>query len=151
MMDFDGAVALASARCDVRLIAIDGLPLAGKSTLAGRIATALQAECIYVDDFVRPEAEWRSRTVPSFPFDYIRHDEFLGAVKSLATDGRCSYRFYDWNTARLRDEHRIVSLDQPVIVEGVSSLHPELTPLYDLRFWVESDAATTLRAPSSGV
>jgi hypothetical protein len=92
------------------------------------------------------QAEWHSRTVPSFPFDFIRYGEFLGAVKSLARDGRCAYRLYDWNTARLRDEHRIVSLDQPVIVEGVSSLHPELAPLYDLRLWVDSDAATTLLA-----
>ena len=146
MIDFDEAVALARTRPDIRLIAIDGLPLAGKSTLAGRLATALQAECIYLDDFVRPEAEWRSRTAPSFPFDFIRYDEFLNAVKSLASDGLCSYRLYDWDTAKLRDEYRLVRLDHPVIVEGVSSLHPELTPLYDLRFWIESDAATTLQA-----
>ena len=35
-------------------------------------------------------------------------------------------------------------LDGPVIVEGVSALHPDLAPLYDLRIWVESDAATVL-------
>jgi uridine kinase len=146
MIDFNEAVALARTRPDTRLIAIDGLPVAGKTTLAGKIAAALRAECIYLDDFVKPEAEWRSRTVPSFPFDFIRYDEFLNAVKSLANDGLCSYRPYDWDTAKLRDEYRLVRLDHPVIVEGVSSLHPELTPLYDLRFWIESDAATTLQA-----
>jgi uridine kinase len=146
MFDLDEAVALASTHPDARLIAIDGLPLAGKSTLAGRIGTALRAEIIYLDDFVKPEAEWRSRTTPSFPFDFIRYDEFLNAVKSLAGDGLCSYRLYDWNTAKIHDEYRIVCLDRPVIVEGVSSLHPELASLYDLRFWVESDAATTLQA-----
>ena len=146
MIDFDEAVALASTHPDARLIAMDGLPLAGKSTLAGRIGAALRAEIIYLDDFVKPEAEWRSRTKPHFPFDFIRYDEFLNAVKSLASDGLCSYRLYDWRTATIRDEYRIVSLDRPVIVEGVSSLHPELTPLYDLRFWVESDAQTRLQA-----
>jgi hypothetical protein len=146
MIDFDEAVALAIARPGIRLIAIDGLPLAGKSTLAGRIATALRGECIHLDDFVKPEAQWRLPAVPSFPFDYVRYDEFLGAVTSLARDGRCSYRVYDWETARLRGEDRIVGLDRPVIVEGVSSLHADLSPLYDLRFWVESDAATTLQA-----
>ena len=37
-------------------------------------------------------------------------------------------------------------MDEPVIVEGVSSLHPDLARLYDLRIWVESDAATVLAA-----
>ena len=29
---------------------------------------------------------------------------------------------------------------------SVSTLHPDLAPLYDLRIWVESDAATVLDA-----
>ena len=32
------------------------------------------------------------------------------------------------------------------MVEGVSALHPDLTPLCDLRIWVDSDPATTLQA-----
>ena len=105
----------------------------------------MPAECIYLDDFIEPEVLWRSRSMPAFPFDYIRYDEFLGAVKALACDGVCRYRLYDWSTARLRDDYRTVRLDKPVIVEGVSSLHPEQALLYDLRLWVESDATTTLR------
>jgi hypothetical protein len=33
-----------------------------------------------------------------------------------------------------------------IIVEGVSALHPDLAPLYDLRIWIESDAASALAA-----
>ena len=36
--------------------------------------------------------------------------------------------------------------DGIALVEGVSALHPDLAPLYDLRVWVESDAETTLAA-----
>jgi hypothetical protein len=39
-----------------------------------------------------------------------------------------------------------VQLDRPVIVEGVSALHPDLALFYDLRIWVESDTASTLAA-----
>jgi broad-specificity NMP kinase len=60
-------------------VAIDGLPLAGKSTLADRLAVAAGAECIRLDDFVKPEAEWRSHDQPSFPFDFIRYNEFISA------------------------------------------------------------------------
>ena len=58
-------------RPGLRLVAIDGLPLAGKSTLADRVAVAPGAQCIHLDDFVKPEAEWRSHDQPSFPFDFI--------------------------------------------------------------------------------
>jgi cytidylate kinase len=40
-------VRLATARQEARLIAVDGLPLAGKSTLAGKLAAALQAGGAY--------------------------------------------------------------------------------------------------------
>jgi hypothetical protein len=33
-----------------------------------------------------------------------------------------------------------------VVIEGVSALNSALAPLYDLSFWVESDAETTLTA-----
>jgi hypothetical protein len=37
-------------------------------------------------------------------------------------------------------------VDRLVIVEGVSALHVDLAPLYDLRIWVESVAQSTLAA-----
>jgi len=36
--------------------------------------------------------------------------------------------------------------DGIALVEGVSALHPDLAPLYDLRIWIDSDAASTLAA-----
>lgn len=145
MIDFDQAVAIAS-RPDTRLIAIDGLPVSGKSTLADRFETALGAQCLNLDDFVRPEAEWRGQAVPAFPFSYIRYDEFLDAVRTLARGETIRIPLYDWSSGRVGDDHREIRPDGPVIVEGVSSLHPELAPLYNLRLWVESDVATTLTA-----
>src|SRR5262245_30407810 len=57
---------------DLRLVAIDGLPLAGNTTLADRLATAIRGACVFLDDFIKPEREWRWRDRPSFPFDFIR-------------------------------------------------------------------------------
>jgi uridine kinase len=125
---------------------IDGLPVAGKSTLASRLAGTAGGACIHLDDFVKPEAEWRWNDRPSFPFDYIRYDEFMGAVTSLAQNGWCQYRPYNWETRKTEDADRVVRVDGLVIVEGVSALHPDLAPLYGFRIWVESDAATMLAA-----
>jgi uridine kinase len=100
------------------------------------MAGVLDAECLYLDDFVKPEALWPSRTSPSFPFAHIRYDEFLDAVKSLAQHGSCTYRPYDWDAHQVQDERRTIKRGTPVIIEGASALHPELAPLYDLRIWV---------------
>jgi uridine kinase len=146
MLNFEEVIARVVDRSPLRLVAIDGLPLAGKSTLADRLTSALGGQCIRLDDFVKPEAEWRSHDRPSFPFDYIRYDEFMAAVQGLATKGVCSFRPFDWATFGVAREVREVRVDRPVVVEGVSALHPDLAPLYDLRIWVDSDAATILTA-----
>lgn len=146
MIDFDAAVALVANRPETRLIAIDGLPVSGKSTLADRLQTKLGAHCLYLDDFVRPEAEWRGHAVPAFPFEYIRYGEFLAAVQALARGETIRIPLYDWSTGRVGDDHREIRPEGLVVVEGVSSLHPDLAALYDLRLWVESDASTTLSA-----
>lgn len=129
-----------------RLIAIDGLPVSGKSTLADSIINSIGAKAIYLDDFVKPQEQWRGSARPGFPFPYIRYDDFLETVQTLHREGRCSYVPYDWTTGRAAEEARHITLDQPVVIEGVSSLHPNLKPLYDLSFWVESDASSTLQA-----
>jgi uridine kinase len=147
MLTFDEVIAFVGRRPQPSLLAIDGLPLAGKTTLADRLAAAVGGACVFLDDFIKPEREWRWRDRPSFPFDFVRYDEFAGAVRGLATDGECRYRPWDYRTGERADLDRVVRLlDGPVIVEGVSALHPDLAPLYDLRVWVESDAATVLDA-----
>jgi len=146
MIDFDAAVALVAGRAETRLIGIDGLPVSGKSTLADRLETELGAQVLYLDDFVRPEAEWRGRIGPAFPFEYIRYAEFLAAVQMLAHGEAIRIPLYDWSTGRVGDAHREIRPGGLVVVEGVSALHPDLAPLYDLRLWVESDATTTLAA-----
>ncbi|UJW84688.1 uridine kinase family protein [Devosia sp. SL43] len=145
MMDFDATLSLLRDRPRA-LVAIDGLPVSGKSTLAERLETELGAVTVYLDDFVRPEREWRGVAQPAFPFPYFRYDEFLNTVTTLARGETAGYRRYDWAAGRVADDWREVRPEGLVVIEGVSSLHPDLVPLYDLRIWVESDAATTLEA-----
>jgi uridine kinase len=146
MLTFDEVVALVASQPKPLLVAIDGLPLSGKTTLAQQVTEELGAECLGLDDFVRPEAEWSSRDKPSFPFDFVRYGEFVDAVRSLAHNRRCVFHPYNWETGRVEDLPKVVRGDGIALVEGVSTLHPDLAPLYDLRIWIESDAETTLAA-----
>lgn len=128
------------------LIAIDGLPCSGKTTLVEQLSQRLDLDCIYLDEFVLPEADWPVGITPVFPFPYIRYDAFLNAVRTLASTGECSYFPFDWAALATSSTVRTVNLTKPVIVEGVSALHPELCELYGLKIFVDSDRATTLAA-----
>ena len=145
MIDFDAAVQQVRLM-GAGLVAIDGLPVSGKSTLAQRLEDELGASVLYLDDFVRPESEWRSGAQPCFPFAYFRYDDFMAAVRDLAAGRPARYRRFDWARGRVSEDWHTVPSEGLCVVEGASALHPELTPLYDLRLWVQSDAATTLSA-----
>jgi uridine kinase len=126
-------------------IAIDGLPCAGKSTLADHLKRSLDAECIHLDDFVLPESEWPPARIPAFPFSFIRYDAFLTTVTALATTGACSFHPFDWHSLAISQRLHVVRLEKPVIIEGVSALHP-LSHHFALKVFLESDRATSLQA-----
>jgi len=139
-------------RQDIRLVGIDGLPVSGKSTLADRLIETFGAEVIYLDDFVLPQDQWPKPITPGFPFPYIRHEAFFSAVETLIATGACRYQLYDWESGTLGPWKEVRLSEKLVVVEGVSALAERLAPLYDLKIWVESDAATTLSAsPARGV
>lgn len=128
------------------LVAIDGLSVSGKSTLAGRLAERLGLEVVWLDEFVMPERLWPAGRTPAFPFPYIRYPEFMAAVAALAAEGRAEYLPFDWSSGEIAATPRTVTAERPVLVEGVSSLHPALSPLYALKLFVDSNRATTLAA-----
>jgi len=129
-----------------QLIAIDGMPVSGKTTLAMRLADAFDFDILHFDDFVLPR-RLRSRHMgPAYPFPYFRIDAFRQAVTDLQRDGQCTYQPFDWKTGRLSRQMRTLVRRGPVIVEGCSTLDPLLAPHYDLRLFVESDRASALAA-----
>ncbi|WP_152662553.1 uridine kinase family protein [Devosia soli] len=134
------------ARINTRLIGIDGLPVSGKSTLADRLIESFGAELIYFDDFVLPQEQWPDPIGPGFPFPYMRHEAFFEAVETLARSGACQYQLYDWGKGALGPWKEVPLGERPIVVEGVSALAERLAPFYDLKIWVDSDAATTLQA-----
>lgn len=137
---------LTAAPIERGLLAIDGLPCAGKTTLAERIQAAPGFEILYLDDFVRPENEWSSLRVPAFPFEFMRYGEFVGSVRTLARTGRCTYARFDFETRAIAKELRTIALERPVIIEGVSALNEALCDLYAFKIFVDSDRGSVLDA-----
>lgn len=142
ILSFDEVAALLETLpLSADMIAIDGLPLAGKSTLAERLVSEFGLGLISVDEFVRPEEDW-SGAAPAYPFPYFRNEEFAAALRALRHEGQCFFYPYDWEMGFVSPEPRYIVRDKPVIVEGVGVLDPALCDLYDLRFFIESDVSS---------
>ena len=125
------------------LIAIDGLPCAGKGSLVDKLREQVDLDCIELDDFVLPEEHWPSLQ-PAFPFLFIRYDAFLDAVKTLSATGRCSYYPFDWNT-RLLGSPGVTGVDATVAAwdDGQSWLDEILAQLRANRDWLAEASSSS--------
>ena len=123
------------------MVAIDGLACAGKSTLAGQVAGALQdAAVVDLDDFYRPmAAEERATLGPKESCDrYFDWERLLRDVLvPLSTHSRARYRRYDWDTNRFVG-WREIEPRSVVIVEGVFSTRPELRPYFSVMVYIDA-------------
>jgi uridine kinase len=121
------------ARCGAtRLVCVDGPAGAGKTTLAGAVAAAV---------------ERRGRTVTLVHLDDLLDGwDGLDAVGASAhrllvepwAEGRAGgYRRYDWNRAAFAEHHDVPPTDVAVL-EGVGSGHPAFAGLVTLLVWVDA-------------
>ena len=142
-------VALRAARATV-LVAIDGPGGAGKTTLAARLASALEAaglthHVIHFDDFYLPSTQRPRGTATEQPiggdFDWLRlRDDVLAPLRR----GQAArYARYDWAQDALAEVIE-VTCGCILIVDGVYSSRRELASFYDLRVWVECPRALRL-------
>lgn len=144
MKDFAAALASqlrAAARDRERFtIAIDGPGCCGKSTLAEALSPLLGAGVLGSDDFHRPHG---APVDASSPLGYRRWREFLDAATLLAKGEHATFRPIDWGTRALKAPVTIAPA-RILIVEGIGSLHPSLTPIVDYRIWVDGEAETRM-------
>jgi uridine kinase len=132
---------LAELRPGTRLVCIEGLGGAGKSTLAGDVAAALPAAAFVVhgDDFYGPEErDWRSwspREGYERYFDHGRLESQL--LRPLRSGSVARFQRYDWTSNTLGGwvDVRPKGL---VLVEGVYLLRRELRSYWDLAIYVDT-------------
>ncbi|MFT3714224.1 MAG: hypothetical protein QM817_41705 [Archangium sp.] len=145
MISFDEVVALIRPR-GRSLIAIDGLPCAGKSTLSEKIFAELGIDSVSIDDFLIPFGAWPDDIAPAFPFPYFRNDEFERVVRGLSRGENVSYVPYDWALGRTSDQLRHLEGSKSWVVEGCSVLAEHLSEAFDVRLFVKSDAGSLMAA-----
>ncbi|MEE4542845.1 hypothetical protein V2S66_12795 [Streptomyces sp. V4-01] len=123
--------ALAPSCGPVRLVAVDGHAGSGKTTLAARLAAALDgAPVVHTDDLATHEQ----------PFGWTRR--LSGQVLDPLRAGRAArHEVYDWTAHAFRGEREIPAAPV-VLLEGVGAGRAELRPLLALVLWLEVGPAT---------
>jgi uridine kinase len=117
-----------------RAIAIDGCGGAGKSTLAQRVAAALdRAQVVPTDDFARPEnpVDWWPEVVEC-------------VLEPLHANAPGRYLRYDWLTRSASEWVEVWPADY-VLLEGVSASRHAFRPYLSLTVWVETPRDIRLR------
>lgn len=116
-----------------KILAVDGLGGAGKSTLAAALATRLAAPIVQTDDF----ASWDQ------PLDWW--PRLLAEVlEPLSRNEACRFRRTDWEGTG-REEWVAVEPADVVILEGVGASRAVFRPFVTCAVWVETPREERLR------
>jgi cytidylate kinase len=120
----DGLIAMASTG-PRPVVLIDGRSGSGKTTLAARLAPALGAQLVRLDDLY---PGWDGLAAGS---EHVR-DEVLG---------RSRWRAWDWAADRPGEWHEL-DASAPLVIEGAGALSAANRALATLGIWTELDATT---------
>ena len=118
------------------LITLDGPCASGKTTLAGRLAKALNAAVLHTDHFVVPhERKTAERLrVPGGNCDWER---LTAEVLIPWKEGRTgTFRRYDWNVGLMPPE--LLPEERVMILEGSYCNLPAIRELADLRLFMDT-------------
>lgn len=121
---------------DKIVICIEGRCGAGKTTISAVLARLLEAEVIHMDDFFLPPSlrtqERLGQAGGNIHYERFREEVISGIKK----EGSYEYRIFDCS---IQDYSRKVAVSETAItiVEGVYSMHPKLTELYDYKIFCD--------------
>lgn len=118
------------------IIAIDGMCASGKTTLATLLSEEFGFETIHMDDFFLP-FEMRSEERLSQPGGNIHYERFIEEVIiPLKENKDFEYRIFDCSSGEFNGKRKILH-NNPVIIEGAYSLHPQIPDIYDLKIFLQ--------------
>jgi len=117
------------------LVAIGGFGGSGKSTLAAVLRDKLPSVAIVpMDDFIVKDRildpSWENGA-----FDRSRLEQQV--LKPISEDKPAKYQKLLWDSNTLSEPIEIPKTDM-IIVEGISSYHPDIARYYDFKIWVET-------------
>ena len=114
------------------IIALDGFGGAGKSTLAKELKEALGSACVVeVDDFFMIGVE-SDADKSNFDRERLRQQVLI----PLRSGRPAAYQRVLWPNDELSDFINVPDVDY-IILEGVSSFHPDIAEYVDYKIWLD--------------
>lgn len=133
-ISFDELVETLKQRLSSQLvIGISGFGGAGKSTVAGQLAKAMDsAQVVSADDFLINRLQNRDDS-----WNDVDRARILREVLEPFRKGEeIHYRRYDWLTNQ-PGEWRTLPQSARLVLEGIGILHPDLAPSFDVTVWID--------------
>lgn len=126
------------------LIAIDGPCACGKSTFAEMLEQKYDCNIFHMDDFFLPNAKRTDERMKEAGgnIDYERFEDEI--VRNLLCGCDFSYGKYSCREGKIIETVQIGS-KKINIVEGVYSLHPNFSSIYDLKIFINADKEERLK------
>ena len=127
------AITLRSPARTPVLVAVEGFGGSGKSTFSENLHSLLgNAYVVCIDDFIVKE----NLTEPSWDEGSFDRGRLEAQVLVPATTGQdIAYQRLIWSTNTLSDPVAIPPVSF-LIVEGISTYHPDIAHYYDFKIWV---------------
>ncbi|HEY4963902.1 MAG TPA: hypothetical protein VIH90_04365 [Candidatus Saccharimonadales bacterium] len=117
------------------LIGVEGFGGSGKTTFAERLSTALASSYVVnIDDFIVKEKLIES-SWDKGGFDRERLEQQV--LIPASAQQPVSYQELIWETNSLSKPKIVPSVDY-LIVEGISSYHPDIAHYYDYKIWINT-------------
>lgn len=125
-------------------VAIDGGSGTGKSRLARLLTAVFPAAAVHMDDFFLQGFQRTPQRLAE-PGGNLDYERFLAqAVPHLRDGSAFSYEVFDCSCGRLSGCRKVEALPLR-IVEGVYSLHPKWSDLFDLKIFLAGSLPVRLR------
>lgn len=117
------------------LVAIDGFGGAGKTTIAQKLKDMLgNAYVVGIDDFIIKE-KLTEQTADKSYFDRKRLEQEV--LKPAREGKQIAYRRLEWVENTLSTPVVVPDIDY-LIIEGISSTHPDIAQYFDVKIWVDT-------------
>ena len=115
------------------IIAIEGFGGSGKSTLAAKLAKGLKdVYVINIDDFII-----KDKISDPIKSNFDRQRLKKQVLLPLKNNSTARYQRLIWQTNKL-SEYITVPKTKFLIIEGVSTFHPDIADYMDYKIWVET-------------
>lgn len=131
----DIASAIRKSETKPVLIAIEGFGGSGKSTTAKKLKSELNgAYVVNIDDFIVKE-KILEQSWDKGGFDRRRLERQV--LIPASTGQAVAYQKLLWDTNTLSEPIAVPKTDY-LIIEGISSYHPDIAKYYDYKIWVDT-------------